>query len=451
MRSIGRELLAWTMGALTLGSVMIAAASYAVTLREMNAIYDADLKNVAEALGAYHHVGIGPGDSAQPRLALRTDVPDPAEIVTMTWTRTGALVFSSDPRVAMPFLDHEALSRTRIRGEEWILYTDVSPNGVAQAAQRASARQATATEAASKVLLPMAGLVLLVAVLVMAALRRGLAPLDLAARSVATRSALSLNPIATADVPREIAPLVASINGLMGRLSLAFTTQRSFLADAAHELRTPVTALRLQLQLLQRTHDEASRRQAVDELQQGVDRAQHLIEKLLQVARCEPDGERLRKERIDLGELARSVVGAMSTKAEHRGIDLGAGRGLDVVVEGDVEQLTVLLNNLVENALRYVPPDGRVDVEGLMTQEGPVLRVVDDGPGIPEAERDLVFGRFYRAKDAVLQARDTGGSGLGLSIVRAIAERHGATVGLQGAASGRGLEVRVVFPAPPAP
>jgi signal transduction histidine kinase len=412
----------------------------------MNEIYDADLKNVAEALGTHHRAGIGPGDPDLPRSPVRTDVPDLAEIVTITWTADGRRVFSSDPRVAIPFMSQEALTHVIVAEEEWIVYTDVSANGVAQAAQRVSARHDTAAESASKTFLPMLGLVVFVAGLMVVALRRGLRPLDGAARDVATRSATSLTPIAIADVPKEISPLVSSINELMGRLHLAFSTQRRFLADAAHELRTPVTALRLQAQLLKRSRNEEERTEAMAELEAGIDRSQRLVEQLLHVARFEHDGEQTRREPVDLGELARAVVGAMSVKADHRGIDLGAGGSAGVAVHGDSTQLIVLLNNLIENALRYSPPGAVVDVNATTLDGQPTLRVIDSGPGIPEAERERVFARFYRGEEALRHARDSGGSGLGLAIVRAIAERHDAAVSLHTPRAGHGLEVRVVFP-----
>jgi signal transduction histidine kinase len=251
-------------------------------------------------------------------------------------------------------------------------------------------------------------------------------------------------------VPAEITPLVSSINELMARLSLALSTQRRFLADTAHELRTPVTALRLQLQLLQRSKDEARRSEAMAELAAGIERSQHLIEQLLNMARFGPDGESMRREPVDLADLARSVVGAMSAKAEHRGLDLGAAGNPGIVVEGDANQLTVLLNNLVENALRYTPAGGVVDVEASVVEGRPMLRVVDSGPGVEAAERERVFGRFYRSQSAPGQARDLAGSGLGLAIVRAIADLHAAVVSLHTPPSGRGLEVRVVFPRPAA-
>jgi two-component system OmpR family sensor kinase len=193
MLSIERYLLAWTMSALCVGAVVITAVTYLVTLDEMNEIFDADLKNVAEALGTHHRAGIGPGDPERARLPVRSGYAEPAEIVTVTWTHDGQLVFSTDSRVAIPFRSEEA-------------------------------------ESASKIVVPMVVMVAFVTGPMVLALRRGLRPLDTAARDIATRSASSPTPIVVADVPREIRALVNSLNGLTARLpsrrSAAFSPMR---------------------------------------------------------------------------------------------------------------------------------------------------------------------------------------------------------------------------------
>jgi two-component system, OmpR family, sensor kinase len=446
MRSIERTLLAWVLGALTLGFVLVALVTYLVTLDEMNEVFDADLKNVAEAVASYHRSGLGPPDAA-PLSPQRSDVPDDDEIVTLTWTRTGKRIYASDPRVGIPFREVEGLSRPRVDGADWIVYSSVRDEGVVQAAQRVGSRQELAGDAVATILPPLLLLMLAVGGLLVYGLRRGLKPLARTAQDIAERSATSLDPIGASGVPREIAPLVASINGLIGRLATAFSAQRRFMADAAHELRTPVTALRLQLQLLRSSPDDAAREETMAELESAIARSQRLIEQLLNVARSEPDGEAMQKAPIDLALLARAVVGKLSLQAEHRGLDLGAVGPTGIMVLADKEQLTVLLDNLVENALRYTPAGGVVDVEVGRRDGHAELRVIDDGPGIPEAQRECVFERFTRGEDASMLARDQSGSGLGLAIVRAIAERHGASVSLHTPASGRGLEVRIVFPA----
>lgn len=457
MRSIERTLLLWILGALALGALFISLITYFVTLEEMHEVFDADLQNVAKAVATYHRAGHRPGQTDDIESPTRTDTIDEYEIVTQTWTPQGQRIFSSDPRVALPFSSAEGLSHPVVEGQVWIVYSNVSAEGVTQAAQRLAAREEMAGESAGKVFPPLLGLTVVIGGLLVFGLRRGFRPLGGAAQDIARRSARSLEPISLEQVPKEIAPLVSSINDLMGRLAVSFAAQRRFLADAAHELRTPVTALRLQVQLLHKSKNESEQARALSELDTGVARSQRLVEQLLHVARTEPDGETSRVEPVDLAELVRGVVGTFSVKAEHRSIDLGATTpptAGGIVVAGDSEQITVLLNNLVENALRYTPAGGVVDVEASVRNGAPELRVADTGPGIPQSEHARVFDRFYRGADSTAQARDGSGSGLGLAIVRAIADRHGAQVCLQTHASGNGLVVLVRFPAgspPPQP
>lgn len=445
MRSIERYLLAWITGALFLGAVLVALVTYLVTLDEMNEAFDADLQNVAEAISSYRNSGRGPDVAQAYKPPERGGPDDPTQIVALIWNSAGERFYASDPRVNIPFSTTEGLARISVEGEDWIVYTRVR-DAVTQAAQRVSARREMAGEAAAKLLAPLLVLAFIVGGLLVFALRRGLQPLDRAARDVAMRSARSLEPIPEQGFPREIGPLVASINDLMSRLATAFSAQRRFLADAAHELRTPVTALRLQLQGLKRAPDDVARAEALADLEAGIERSQRLVEQLMQVARTEPDGEETRREPVDLGAVVRSVVAALSIKAEHKGLDLGATAPDGLVVEGDPDQLTVLLNNLVENAIRYTPAGGVIDVEAGQRDGCAMLRVVDTGPGIPESERERVFDRFYRIDSGGDPARDTIGSGLGLAIVKAIAQRHHARISLSTPSSGQGLEVGVVFP-----
>lgn len=448
MRSIERTLLGWILGALALGSLLVAFATYLVTLDEMNEVFDADLKNVAQALAEYHHAGYGPREPLPIAQPERQDRPDDSEVVTLTWTLDGVRIFASDPRVRLPFVREEGLSRIRVGAEEWIVFTVVRDDRVAQAAQRASARQEMAGESATRVFPPLIGLSLVVAVLLVFGLRRGLQPLDHAARDIALRSVHSLEPIRMEDTPRELSPLVRSINDLLARLGQALGGQRRFLADAAHELRTPLTALRLQLQLLESSSNESERREAMADLQQGIKRSQRLVEQLLQVARSEPDAALDQLEVLDLSDLARSAVARLSTQAEHLGLDLGAQVDSPVWVRASSVQLATLIGNLIDNALRYTPHGGVIDVStAVRADHRAVLRVRDTGPGIPPAERSRVFDRFYRGELAPGQARDGLGSGLGLAIVKAIAERHGAQVRLGDPPHGpSGLCVEVVFP-----
>jgi two-component system OmpR family sensor kinase len=242
-------------------------------------------------------------------------------------------------------------------------------------------------------------------------------------------------------VPEEVKPVVSSLNDLLERLTRALEMQRAFVADAAHALRTPLTALHLQIQLAERAADPNERAAAFDALKQGVERATHVVEQLLTLARHEPEAGGRAVTEVDLGALGAEVVASDAQLAETRGIDLGlTQRDIDVAVTGERDALETLLSNLVDNALRYTPPGGRVDVAVRRSDEGVVLEVTDTGPGIPTEERERVFDRFYRGS-----ATDAPGSGLGLAIVSSIAARHGARVELGDGPEGRGLTVRVVF------
>ena len=447
MKSIERYLLVWVLGSLSLGSILLTLVVYGVTLDEMNEVFDVDLQHVAHAVAGYHGSTQAAGRIALQATSAEVVSSDEAGIVTLTWSQDGERLYTSDPAAQVPLIRSAGLTRQQVGDDEWIVYTTPAPGGWAQAAQRVAARQGMAGESAAKVLAPMIALVLVVAGLLSYGLRRGLRPLEAATRSVAARSAQSLTPIAADDVPRELEPMVASINGLIDRLAVAFAAQRRFLADAAHELRTPVTALRLQLQLLEGSADAAERDEAMAELRAGIDRSQRLIEQFLEVSSAEADGSGGPMANMDLQELTRSVVARLSVKADHREIDLGASGAADIQAFGNPAQVELLLANLVENALRYTPAGGFVGVKVGLHEGRPALHVIDTGPGIAEAERERVFDRFYRGEDAAALARDAGGSGLGLAIVRAIAERHRAVVSLHTPPAGKGLEVRVVFPA----
>jgi signal transduction histidine kinase len=441
VRSIHTRVLGWVLGTLGVSAGLLIGATWWLLKHEMQEVFEDNLKQVA--LAVVHHRG----DHEAPPARLAQDLPKvyeefgSFEFVTAIWSRDGLLQASSDPQVSLPFLSRSGLSEVRAGGEQWYLYTIVLENAIVQAAQRASDRDTLARETASELVGPSLGVLALVAVWVTLALQRGLRPLSQATSEVAARSAQSLHPIALGTQPLELSPLVEAINDLMGRLGQALTQQRDFVADAAHELRTPVTALRLQLQSVERATDAAERTSALAELQQGIDRTQHLVERLLQLSRVAPEAPHPPFVPVDLVSLVRDTVSRFSAQSEAAGIDLGATSQAAPSVQGDAHQLSVLLDNLVENALRQVPRGGRIDVAAMLVEGHPALVVTDNGPGIPAGERERVFDRFARGTDARGY-----GSGLGLAIVKAVADRHDAQVQLCDA-PGSGLQVRVRFKA----
>jgi signal transduction histidine kinase len=260
------------------------------------------------------------------------------------------------------------------------------------------------------------------------------------ANEIKQRNARSLEEVSEAGVPSEIAPLVHSLNSLLARLKRAFSSQRAFVADAAHELRSPLTALKLQLQLLSRAPDEAARANALEKLNQGVDRSTHLIDQLLTAARTDPNDTTVALVPTDLAEQVRLAIADVFIFAQtrHVGIELDGVQHIDIAA--DAATLCILARNLLDNAIRYTPDGGSVHVNIAVAERKALLVIEDSGPGIPQQDRERVFDRFYRREE-----NRQPGSGLGLSIVKNIVEQHGAQVEL-GTSGYGGLKVSVMFP-----
>ncbi|QYY27705.1 MULTISPECIES: sensor histidine kinase [Cupriavidus] len=442
MRSIQRTLLWWLAAGLMAGIAIATVLIYGQARQEANALFDYQMKQVAAALPSQFADPVAPpflmegGPGAD---LLHAD----EDVVIHIWDGSGRSLYLSHAHPALPARAELGFSNVTTGEGEWRLYSMQLGPAVVQIAQPMSARRTLAARMALRTVAPLLLLLPLLAWLVWMAVGRGLRPLREIATEVRARDANALTPLAVRPMPDEIAPLSDALNQLLGRLSHAIDTQRAFVADAAHALRTPLTALQLQAQLVERAEDPQARRQAVSNLRQGLERLTHLVAQLLTLARQEPGAVTLPQEPVDLHEVASTVVADMAQAALDREIDLGLDADSVPVasVHGDADALRILLTNLIDNALAYIPRGSRVDVQVRQATGGRAVQLVvsDNGPGIPAAERGRVFDRFYRLPDA-----PTGGSGLGLAIVAEIAQSHGARVSLEDA--GPGLRVRVTFP-----
>ena len=309
-------------------------------------------------------------------------------------------------------------------------------------AERVTLRAESARALFLRMVLPQALLIFLAMFAVWYGVGRGLAPLGVLQREIEQRSDRDLSPLPESTVPREVEPLIHAMNGLLERLSASIAAQRRFIADAAHQLRTPIAGLKTQTELGLRQVQSAEDKATLKQLHVATEQMIRLINQLLSLARAEPDvGRASVTETIDLAELARQTTTEWVPRALARNIDLGfENQPGTAQVEGNAFMLREMANNLLDNAVRYTQPGGHITVR-VNTAEGKVtLSVEDDGPGVPEGDRERVFERFYRVLGSGAE-----GCGLGLAIVREIAQRHDAKVTLGAGSNDTGTTVRVVF------
>jgi len=295
------------------------------------------------------------------------------------------------------------------------------------------------------VALPQVALILLAGVLLWFGVARGLSPLERLRAAVQKRSHVDLSPLDDRGVPGEVQPVVAAMNDFMERLSGVLEFQQRFIADTAHQLRTPVAGLKAHIEVALRENTLAQTRAALAHLYTSAERLAHLVAQLLSLARNEPHSARTDNfSMLDFNKLALETASEWVAEAYKKKIDLGfEGAGREVWVRGDAWRLRELINNLVDNAVRYTPAGGRVTVR-VHAEERPRLVVSDDGPRIPPEERARVFDRFHR-----LLGTQAEGSGLGLAIVRDIASLHEAKIDLVEDADGVGNSFIVTFPVSP--
>ena len=434
--SLRTSLLVWLLGGVLLVGVGGGLIVYRNALAEADAFFDYHLKETALILRDQPVEYLGP-----PAIPSNNPAYD---FVVQVWTLDGELVYESRPHASLPNFATIGFASVSTSSGQWRVYGTESLTKVVQVAQPMSVRRQQAAQLAVRTLTPFALLMPLLGLIVWLAVGRAMQPLQRLAKAVKARRVNALEPLSDDRLPEEVRPVVGSLNDLLGRLTAALERERAFMADAAHELRTPLTALHLQLGALARAGTEPERAEAMGKLSEGVQRAIRLVEQMLALARQEPRAEPVHT-RFALDELAREVVAELVPLADARQIDLGMSEAQTVFVRGERDAVATLVRNLVDNAVRYTPPGGRVDVAVERSTAPPargLVRVMDNGPGIAQEERARVFDRFYRKPGTRLP-----GSGLGLAIVKAIAEAHGASVVLDSGPAGAGLAVTVSFPA----
>ena len=435
--SLRRRLLLALLGGVALVWIGTALYSYFDARHEINRLLDAHLAQSASLLVAQvghelEEIDLEHAPSAGER---------GRRVAFQIWERGTVLrLHSANAPQARLSQREEGFGTARIEGRSWRVFSawDARHRYLVQVGERDETRREIAAGMAANLLLPLAAALPLLGLFVWLTVRRALVPLERLGREVGERRAGDFAPLAAQGAPSEVAPLVESLNGLFQRLDRLLESERRFTADAAHELRTPLAALKTQAQVARGASDDTARTHALDGVIAGCDRAARLVDQLLTLARLDPAEAGRPAERCDLAALARRVVAELAPAALARRIDIELAGAQSAPVRGHGDLLEALLRNLVDNAVRYSPEGSTIEVRVGAAS----LSVSDAGPGVAPAEREKLGQRFFR-----ILGSGQSGSGLGLSIVRRIAEIHGARLAFADGPGGRGLRVSVEFPA----
>ncbi len=364
-------------------------------------------------------------------------------------TRIYIQPLSDNSRFNLPAGGHEGFSdiTDKQKGKPYRAYIHHYPDGSRFAfIQETEFRDDVAFDSAWHAVLPLLVLAPVAVLLSMLIIHTTLRPVAELSKQAETRNENDLSPLAAANIPQEIYGFTEAINHLLRRVGEGVYRQQRFIADAAHELRSPMTALSLQAERLNTRGLPADTAQLVDDLREGIRRNRRLLEQLLSMARAQSDEKRV-QQTIRVSRTCRRLIQDLYPLAEAKNIDLGAGCNDETELAGDETEIYTLLKTLTENAIFYTPENGRIDVSAKVHNGGCLIEVEDNGPGIPPEERERVFDPFYR-----ILGSDTEGSGLGLSIAKTITERYGGRITLADAEQfGHGLKVSVWLPKADAP
>lgn len=432
MTSLRGRLLAWLLGLLTVMSVLAGIAAYGLDRSEVDASLDGELRQIALNVG---HTSAPLGATQGDGVAL--DPED--EFVVTIWEGSGQR-HSSDPAFVTGRPTQSGYSNFEAAGEAWRSYSRIDGYRTIQAAQRLVVREEYAANSAFRTVLPIAALIPLFWLLVSGIVSRVLMPLHAVTGELRQWGKAGSNPLTLHGVPDEILPLALATNDLVMRLQTQLEFRERFISDAAHQLRTPLTALRLQVKNLSGSAASSLQLALIDEMTEGIRRMSDMVGKLLQLARADASSPVREPVFVDLREVIASSLQDVMPIATEKQIDIGLVASIAERVLADPDELRTLVGNLVDNAVRYTHNGGIVDLSVARTDGEIVLEVRDTGPGIPDQLLDRVFGRFVR-----LPGSGVDGSGLGLTIARAIADRCGAQVALSNRKDRTGLVARVSF------
>jgi two-component system sensor histidine kinase QseC len=438
-RSIRSELLALLLVAVAVTWIATAVVSYLDARHELDELLDAHLAQTASLLiaGLEHEAEEIDVEHA-PQLHRYS-----RRVAFQFWENGTTLrMHSLNAPDAHLSPAREGFSDAEVGGTSWRVFGSWDPERryLVQVGERSDARDEIVAKIAKNLLWPLLVALPALGVLIWLGIDRATRPLRRLNREVARRAPDNLAALDPGHAPKEVAPLVASLNSLFDRVRASIENERRFTADAAHELRTPLAAVRAQAQVAQGAGGDTERARALDNVIAGSDRASHLVDQLLTLARLEPENFRAERVPCDLAEVARVAVAEIAPAAIAKSIDVDLLAPAAVTVAGDAPLLGILLRNLLDNAVRYSPAGTTIHARVGETQGKVFVAVADEGPGVPAEERGSLGQRFHR-----VLGTQAPGTGLGLSIVKRIAQLHGASVSFAETAPAVGLTVTVSF------
>lgn len=421
--SLQNKLVAWLSIAILAISLLVSAVSFRLAFLEAQRFQDDTLRQIA-LLVCTSKIPL------EEENIIESTASDPRRIVVQPVIASPT---SLPPLLKLPANLTAGFHTVEIDGLYWrvYIYPAISGNHVA-VAQEVKVREIVASESALLTLLP---LLVLIPVLIFVSrqiIKNEMSSIRTLAEFIDTQNEGHLSALPTGKVPNEISPFIHAINRLLKRINLMNESQRRFIADAAHELRSPLAALSLQAQNIERTGSFAISKERLVPLKDGLERSRHLLNQLLDMMRQQASTARLLP--VDLAKVALTVIEEIMPIADAKKIDLGLSREATVWIDADASAIQLMLRNAVDNALRYTPEGGEVTVRIGCENGDAILEVIDNGPGIPDAELDRVFDAFYRLPD-----NKQAGSGLGLAIARSIAEQFKGSISLSNRKSGTGL------------
>ncbi len=443
-RSIRQNLLLLVLGAVFISWAVVSLFVYNSAKHEIEEVYDAHLVQSAKLLASLVR------HELEEAHQLQIEMDDFLPAVHKYESKISFIVYYGDGKVmtrsaSAPMLpvteSFNDFKQIEVDGDIWYTYNlrDPKTNMLIQTAQRYDVRQELIVYISHSVLGVMLASLPFIAILIWITIGRGLRPLVQLADSISGRSIQQLEPITLEKVPTEAQPIVNALNSLFNCLSQAFEKERRFTADAAHELRTPLAGIKTQAQVALRSIETKQRKQAIEQVITGVERTTGLVNQLLILAQVDAE-KYIVKTELDLKQLCATTISEQIASALDKGIDISLQNESTVTINGNEELIHILIANLINNAIRYTPREGRIIVSITSDAQNVILNVRDSGIGIPEALETQIFDRFKRGEHL-----DISGSGLGLSIVLRISELHQAKINLSKGLDNAGFGIKVIF------